>query len=377
MTRIGAAVVGTRFIGVVHVEALRRLGVKVTGVVGSSPARAREKPGLPEPYESFEAMLEDDRVRVVHLTTPNRLHYPQARAVLAAGKHVVCEKPLALTSQESAELLRLAEASGLVHCTNYNIRFYALCREARARVRRGELGAVHGVHGVYIQDWLLKPTDWNWRLDPEQGGLLRAVADIGTHWLDLTGFVTGTRVASVFADLHTVHETRQVPIGPVETFAGDQDDIEREERRIESEDMAHVLLRYEDGSRGNVAISQLSAGRKNCLTFEIDGAEGAMAWSSERSEELWLGHRDRANEVLLRDPSLFESDAATDYPGGHAEGFPDTFEHLYRAVYAAIAEGRMPAAPDFPTFADGHEAILLGEAIQRSAREERWIEVAR
>ncbi len=316
-------------------------------------------------------------MRVVHLTTPNRLHYPQARAVLAAGKHVVCEKPLALISQESAELLRLAEASGLVHCTNYNIRFYALCREARARVRRGELGAVHGVHGVYIQDWLLKPTDWNWRLDPEQGGLLRAVADIGTHWLDLTGFVTGTRVASVFADLHTVHETRQVPIGPVETFAGDQDDVEREERRIESEDMAHVLLRYEDGSRGNVAISQLSAGRKNCLTFEIDGAEGAMAWSSERSEELWLGHRDRANEVLLRDPSLFESDAATDYPGGHAEGFPDTFKQLYRAVYAAIAEGRVPAAPGFPTFADGHEAILLGEAIQRSAREERWIEVAR
>jgi predicted dehydrogenase len=378
MTGIGAAVVGTGFIGVVHVEALRRLGVEVTGVVGSSPQRAREKPGLAEPYESFEAMLADDRVRVVHLTTPNRLHHSQAKAVLAAGKHVVCEKPLALTSQESAELLRLAQKSGLVHCTNYNLRFYALCREARARVRRGELGAVHGVHGVYVQDWLLKPTDWNWRLDPEQGGPLRAVADIGTHWLDLTGFVTGKRVAAVFADLHTVHETRYVPTGPVETFAGDQD-VDREDRPIESEDLANVLLRYEDGARGNVAISQLSAGRRNCLAFEVDGAEGAIAWSSERTEELWLGHRDRANEVLLRDPSLLDPAAATatDYPGGHAEGFPDTFKQLYKSVYAAVAAGGMPAEPDFPTFADGHEQILLGEAIARSAREERWVEVER
>jgi predicted dehydrogenase len=379
MSGIGAAVVGTGFIGVVHVEALRRLGVDVTGVVGSSPARARRKPGLPEPYESFEAMLDDDRVRVVHLTTPNHLHYPQVKAVLAAGKHVVCEKPLALTSQESGELLRLADESGLVHCTNYNIRFYSLCRETRARVRRGEIGAVHGIHGVYVQDWLLEPTDWNWRLDPAQGGALRAVADIGTHWLDLTGFVTGKRIASVFADLHTVHATRRVPTGPVETFSGGEDDVERVDKAVESEDMAHVLLRYEDGARGNVTISQLAAGRKNCLTFELDGAAGSLAWSSERPEELWLGHRDRPNEVLLRDPALLDESAAafTDYPGGHAEGFPDTFKQLYRAVYAAVEEGRMPAEPDFPTFADGHEEVLLGEAIARSAAEQRWIEVQR
>ncbi len=379
MAGIGAAVVGTGFIGVVHVEALRRLGVDVQGVVGSSPERARQKPGLPEPYESFDAMLADERVHVVHLTTPNQLHYPQVKAVLAAGKHVVCEKPLALTTDESSELLRLAGASGLVHCTNYNLRFYALCREARARVRRGDLGAVHAIHGAYVQDWLLKPTDWNWRLDPEQGGPLRAVADIGTHWLDLTSYVTGKRVAAVFADLHTVHEVRRVPTGPVETFSTRAEETERVERTIATEDLAHVLLRYDDGSRGNVTISQLSAGRKNSLSFQIDGAEGALAWSSEQPEELWLGHRDRANEVLARDPSLLDGYAAagTDYPGGHAEGFPDTFKQLYRAVYRAVENGGMPAEPDFPTFADGHEEILLGEAIARSAREERWVEVAR
>ena len=251
MTGIGAAVVGTGFIGVVHVEALRGIGVDVVGVVGSSPERARQKPGLPEPYESFEAMLADERVQVVHLTTPNHLHYPQVKAVLAAGKHVVCEKPLALTSEESGELLRLAEDSGLVHCTNYNVRFYPILHEARERVRRGDIGRVWNAHGTYIQDWLHQPTDWNWRLDPELGGSLRAVADIGTHWMDLTGWITGRRVAAVFADLYTVHPVRHVPTGPVETYA-DAGAIERVDREMATEDIAHVLLRYEDGSRGQV-----------------------------------------------------------------------------------------------------------------------------
>jgi predicted dehydrogenase len=371
-----AAVVGTGFIGVVHVEALRRIGVEVTGVVGSSPERARQKPGLPEPYESFEAMLGDDGVDAVHLTTPNHLHYPQVKAVLAAGKHVVCEKPLALTSVESGELLHLAEDSGLVHCTNYNIRFYPLLHEARQRVLDGELGRVWNVHGTYVQDWLHQSTDWNWRLDPELGGSLRAVADIGTHWLDLTSWIADRRVAAVFADLYTVHPVRQVPTGPVETYA-DAGEVERVDRPMATEDIAHVLLRYEDGTRGQVTISQVSAGRKNHLSFELDGSEGALAWTSERHEELWLGHRDRANEVLFRDPGLMRGPLRGDYPAGHAEGFTDTFRQLYTAVYAAVEEGRMPAQPSFPTFVDGHEEILLGEAIARASREERWIEVER
>ncbi|HEY8103496.1 MAG TPA: Gfo/Idh/MocA family oxidoreductase [Gaiellaceae bacterium] len=376
MSGIGAAVVGTGFIGVVHVEALRRIGVDVVGVVGSTPERAAQKRDLPEPYESFEAMLDDDRVRVVHLTTPNHLHYPQVKSVLAAGKHVVCEKPLALTSGESGELLRLAEDSGLVHCTNYNIRFYPLLHEARQRVSDGELGRVWNAHGTYSQDWLLEATDWNWRLDPELGGSLRAVADIGTHWLDLTGWIANRRVAAVFADLYTVHPVRHVPTGPVETYA-DAGEAERVDREMTTEDVAHVLLRYDDGSRGQVTISQVSAGRKNHISFELDGSEGALAWSSERHEELWLGHRDRPNEILFRDPGLMRGPLRGDYPGGHAEGFTDTFKQLYRAVYAAVEEGRMPAEPNFPTFADGHEEILLGEAIARSAATERWVEVER
>lgn len=378
MSELRAAVVGTGFIGVVHVEALRRLGVEVVGVVGSTPERARAKPGLPEPYSSFEAMLADERVDVVHLTTPNHLHFEQSRAALEAGKHVVCEKPLALDSGESGALVKLAEASELVHCTNYNLRFYPLCWEARARVARGDLGTVWNAHGCYVQDWLLHDTDWNWRLDPALGGALRAVADIGTHWLDLTSFVTGRRVASLFADLATVHPVRRVPTGPVETFS-DGGDVERVERAVETEDLAHVLVRYEDGTRGSLVISQVSAGRKNRIFFEVDGSKGSLAWNAEQHEELWLGHRDAPNEILLRDPSLMDATARgfTDVPGGHAEGYQDTFKMLYRAVYRAVAAGGMPAEPDFPTFVDGHEQILNCEAIAASAREGRWAEVAR
>ena len=374
MTR--AAVVGTGFIGVVHVEALRRLGIEVVGVVGSSPERARAKPGLPPAFDSFDAMLADARVEVVHLTTPNHVHYPQVKAVLAAGKHCVCEKPLALTSEQSAELLELGEASGLVHATNFNIRFYPVVQHARALVQDGTLGAVWNVHGGYLQDWLQLPTDWNWRLEPDKGGELRAVADIGSHWLDLTQFVTGRRVVEVLADFATTIPVRRKPLGEVETFSGD-DGGEREDAPMTTEDLAHILLRFEGGARGSVVVSQVSAGRRNSLRFEVDGSRGALAWDADRHEELWLGHRGRPNEVLLRDPTLLARDAArhTALPAGHAEGFGDTFKELYRAVYAAVEAGAPPADPDYPTFADGHRANVLGDLIARSNRERAWVEV--
>jgi predicted dehydrogenase len=366
---IKAAVVGTGFIGVVHVEALRRLGVEVTGIVGSSPERAAEKArtaGLPAPYPSFEAMLADPAVEVVHLTTPNHLHYDQVRAVLAAGKHVVCEKPLAMNSEETAELLRLAEESGLVHAVNFNIRFYAQNQEARARIERGELGEPRLISGGYLQDWLLLDTDWNWRLDPAAGGSLRAVGDIGSHWIDLVTFITGRHVEAVMADLTTFIGVRKQPTGPVETFSGASAG-ETVDTVMETEDAAGILLRLTGGARAVVTISQVSAGRKNRLSWEIDGSEGALAWHSEAPEELWVGHRERPNELLLRE--------AGDYPPGHAEGFPDTFKHLYRAVYAAVADGGPPDQPDYPTFADGHEEALIADAVARSHVEQRWVAV--
>jgi predicted dehydrogenase len=372
---VRAAVVGTGFIGAVHVDALRRIGVEVAGVVGSSQARA-EASGIAPAYDSYEALLADDSVDCVHLTTPNNLHYPQVKQALGAGKHVVCEKPLALTSAESGELLELAERSGLVHCTNFNIRFYPQVQEARARVRDGAVGTVWNVHGGYLQDWLLLPSDWNWRLEPNRGGELRAVGDIGSHWLDLVQFVTGLRVESIFADLATTIPVRRRPVGEVQTFAA-ADDVEREDAHMHTDDLAHILVRFEGGARGAVAISQVSAGSKNSLRFQVDGSTAAVAWDSERNEELWLGHRAKANETLLRNPALMAPEAAarTHLPPGHAEGFADTFRELYRAVYAAIAAGGPPAEPDYPTFAAGHWENVLGDAVALSNRDRRWVVV--
>jgi predicted dehydrogenase len=378
---IRAAVVGIGFIGVVHVDALRRLGVRVAGVVGSDPQRAAAKAhaeGLPEPYPSFEAMLADETVDVVHLATPNHLHHPQTVAALAAGKHVVCEKPLAMTSAQTAELLALASASGRVHAVNFNQRFYPQNLEARELVRAGELGAVRLLSGGYLQDWLLHDTDWSWRLLPEYGGALRAVGDIGSHWLDLASFLSGARVEAVMADLTTFMPLRRQPIGRVETFSATAAG-ETRDRAIETEDAAGILLRFEGGARGVLTISQVSAGRKNHLHWELDGTQASAAWHAERPEELWIGRRDSASELRLRNRGQLAPRAAahTSLPAGHAEGFGETFRELYRAIYRAVADGGPPAEPDYPTFAAGHEQALVGDAIARSHAEGRWATVAR
>jgi len=384
MTRrsdIGAAVIGSGFIGTVHIEALRRIGVPVVGLLGSSGPRGAERAaqlGVGHAYADLDALLADERVRVVHVTSPNELHYPQVRAILAAGRHVVCEKPLAMTSTESADLVRLATESGLVHAVNFNIRFYPLNQHVGELVRGGGLGEVRLVTGRYFQDWLLLDTDWNWRLEPERGGALRAVGDIGSHWLDLTTFLTGRRVAAVMADLTTFIPVRRRPTGPVETFSTERaaDTVPVE---IRTEDTAAILLRYEGGARGSVAISQLSPGRKNSLQYEIDGSSSAVAWDSEQPDSLWIGHRDRPNELLLRNPALMNAagTAAARLPGGHVEGFADTFGAVFGAIYDDVLAGAPSAAPAYATFADGHEEMLVGDAVLESARSGRWVEVSR
>jgi predicted dehydrogenase len=312
----------------------------------------------------------------VHVTSPNHLHFEHAKAVLQAGKHVVCEKPLAMSSSESAELVRIAEASGRVHAVNFNIRFYPVNQHLRGLVEEGGLGMVRLVSGHYLQDWLLLDTDWNWRLEPDLGGELRAVSDIGSHWMDLTSFLVGKRITSVMADLTTFIKTRRQPKGPVETFATDRS-AETIARDIHTEDCATILLRFEDGIRGAFTVSQISAGRKNSLAFEIDGSDAAAGWNSERPEELWIGHRGRPNELILRDPAILNAQGreASTLPGGHAEGFADTFRALYAAIYRAVAAGRPGGG--YPSFADGHDSMLVCEAVARSSREGRWVEVAR
>ena len=376
---IGAAVIGTGFIGTVHVEQLRRIGVQVRGVLGSTPERGQARAaelGVPRAYASLEALLADDSVDVVHVTSPNHLHLPHAQAVLAAGRHVVCEKPLGLTAAESGELVAQAAATGLMNAVNFNIRFYPLNQHARELVASDALGAVRFVTGHYFQDWLLLDTDWNWRLEPEKGGSLRAVGDIGSHWLDLMTFATGQRITAVMADMATFIPVRQEPRGPIETFATERSS-DTQARPIATEDVASVLLRFENGARGALCVSQISAGRKNSLQWEIDGSAGAAAWDSEAPDHLWLGHRDRPNEILQRNPALMgpAGRAAAALPAGHVEGFADTFAALFRAIYADVAAGRPAERPAYATFADGHDEMLVGDAIAQSAGAGGWVEV--
>jgi predicted dehydrogenase len=318
------AVIGCGFIGPVHVEALKRLGVEVVGILGVDDAesqRAAAALKLPRAYGSFEEVLTDDSVDVVHIATPNVLHFPMARQALSAGKHVLCEKPLAMNSKESAELVELASGKDLAAGVNYNIRFYPLCLEAADMVRRGDVGDIYSVCGSYVQDWLFYDTDYNWRVLAEQGGELRAVADIGTHWIDLVHNITGLEVEAVCADLYTVYPVRRRPTGEVETFSGKMGKaVKTEPVDVTTDDYGAILFRFQGGARGVMWVSQVTAGRKNRLSFEIAGGKCALAWDSQQPNELWIGRRDTANQSLLRDPALVSDSVRPfiNFPGGNS-----------------------------------------------------------
>ncbi|MHC1784234.1 MAG: Gfo/Idh/MocA family protein [Anaerolineaceae bacterium] len=377
-----AAVIGLGFMGRTHIQTLRRLGVEVYGVAGIDENEARvaaEEMSIPHWYRNYDEVLADAQIKVVHLCTPNNLHFKNAGDALLAGKHVVCEKPLALNPAEARELADLANQTGLVTAVNYNLRFYPICQEARARIQAGDLGSTYLIHGVYLQDWLFLKTDWNWRLEPEQGGDLRVVADIGTHWMDMVTYLTGLKVKSVMADFATIHPTRLQPAHEIETYSGKiEKNLAGTEVPIKTEDVAMILFRFDNGALGNVVLSQVSAGRKNYFAWEISGSKSAMRWDQENPNELWIGSRDQANQILLKDPSLFhpEARALTGFPGGHAEGYPDTFLMGFKQIYGAIESGKMPTSGQFATFEDGYHEMVLCSAIQKSAVEKRWVDLS-
>ena len=363
-----AGVVGTGFIGVVHVDALRRLGVEVAGVVGSTPERAAAKRTSAPGVRELRGDARRRAVDVVHLTTPNHLHYPQVKQALAAGKHVVCEKPLAMTPTRRPSCSS-SRASGLVHCTNFNIRFYPGPGGAGGGSRAGELGDVWNVHGGYLQDWLLLPTDWNWRLEPEQGGDLRAVGDIGSHWLDLAQFVTG-RGSRRCRRPRTTSPSRRRPVGG--SRRSPRRDVERETRDDDRGRRAHPApLR---GRRARL-VRRLAGqrGAEEPLRFEVDGADGSLAWDAERHEELWLGHRDAPNETLLRNPARSRRRRATRFPPATPRASPTR-----SGSSTARSTARSPRAgprADYPTFRDGTGRTC--SATPFAARTDgRWVEVA-
>jgi predicted dehydrogenase len=317
-------------------------------------------------------------VDVVHLCTPNYLHFPMAKAALEAGKHVLCEKPLATSAAEAAGLAKLARQKGRVGAVNYNLRFFPLCQEAKTRAASGSLGDVRLVHGEYIQDWLFLPSDWNWRLDPALGGTLRAVADIGTHWMDMITWITGLEISEVMADVATFNPIHYKPRGEVETFAGKLKTAdEGEPVEIHTEDYAGILMRFNNGARGSLTVSQVSAGHKNRMWYEINGNKSSLSWDQDAANQIWFGYREKPNEVMLKDPALMQAGARpfARFPGGHAEGYPDTFYQSFKAVYDYVAAGDFNAPAGFATFDNGWRELLLCEAILQSARSQRWVKV--
>ena len=382
-----AGVIGTGFIGPVHIEALKRLGIQVTAICGSttSAKATAEQWGIPEVYGDYDyqALLASPNVDVVHITSPNKAHVEQALAALKAGKHVVCEKPLGMTSKETAKVVKAtAKKDSPVFAVNYMCRFFPAVLQMRALVQRGDLGQIIHVQGHFFQDWLLQQTDYNWRVLSSEGGKLRAVGDIGTHWIDAVSFILGAKAEGVFAHLETFHKTRLRPTGEVKTFAK-VDPATMVPYKVDTEDFGSVLLKFGKSVHGfannvhaNASISQVAAGWKCSLDMGIYGTKGSVQWDLQQPNEIRLGRRDEPNQILQRNTAGFTDDIAgfSDYPGGHAEGFSDSHKMHYRAVYQHIANGgKSPAL--FATAADGHHEVKLCEAILKSSSARKWVNV--
>jgi predicted dehydrogenase len=381
MTKIRTGIIGTGFIGPAHVEALRRLGfVDVAAVAERGEELAERKAkelSIAKAYGDYRDLLADPTIDVIHNCTPNHLHFQVNKDILASGKHVVSEKPLAMNSQESKELVRLAGMSKAVNAINFNYRYMPLVQQARAMVQHGDVGRVLAVQGSYLQDWLLLDTDWNWRLVPEMSGDSRAVADIGSHLCDCVQYITGLKITRVMADLVTIHPKRKRPKVEQETYAGKMlTPDQMEEVPIATEDYGSILVEFDNGTHGVLTVNQCAAGRKNRLYYEIDGSKCALSWDQERPNELWIGRREAANQVLMKDPSLLYPEAReyAHYPGGHNEAYPDGPKNLFRNIYGYIAGTR--TGGDFATFIDGHHEIAICDAVLASSREKKWVEVS-
>jgi predicted dehydrogenase len=377
---IKTAIFGTGFMGRVHLEAVRRLEpVEAVAIAGRNAEAARRLGAgfsIPTITTDYREVLRDPAIDAVHICTPNAQHFPMVKDALQAGKHVLCEKPLATTVEEGEELVSLAVRQGVRKCVCHNLRFYPMVQQMRALREAGDLGEILVVQGSYFQDWLLYDTDWNWRVDAKAGGRSRCMADIGSHWFDLAEHVTGLRVTSLCADLQTFHSTRKQPKHSVETFAnkllGPEDYIGTV---VETEDFGAVIFHMGTRARGSVTASQVSAGRKNRFNIEIYGTRSSVAWNQERPDELWVGHRDTSNEIFIKDPSLLKPGARSyaDLPGGHSEGYDDTFKQIFRRFYASIATP--DATPEYPQFVDGLRQLTILDAALQSHRTRSWIDV--
>src|SRR5277367_2062294 len=349
MKRIGMGLVGPGFVAAHHIDAVRRLGdVDVVAIAGSSQPSADKKAReykVDRAYGDFHALIADPDVQVIHNTTPNYLHLPVTMAALAAGKHVVSDKPLAMNPEEGRRMRDAAVAAKVAHVVTFNYRGNPLAQQARGMIASSETQGVTFVHGYYLQDWMTDPNVYSWRSDPTKGGVSSALGDIGSHWCDLAEHVSGLRIDSVLADLTTVIPVRYSSGASAEAFSkgntGDRTPV-----NVEAEDLASVLLRFENGAKGSFSVGQVLPGHKNDLVLEVNGRTLSLKWKQEQQNELWIGRHNQPNSIMAKDPSLVSPDALpyVHLPGGHQEAWADAFCNLMRDAYRWIGEGGAPDA---------------------------------
>ncbi|HPC35366.1 MAG TPA: Gfo/Idh/MocA family oxidoreductase [Candidatus Marinimicrobia bacterium] len=383
MNTVKVGIIGAGFMGTAHLENLRRIpGVEVKAIADIKPESAKilaDKFDISQVYDDWRELVNNSEIDVIHNCTPNYLHFEINKAAILAGKAVISEKPLTNSVAESEELVRLAREKKVLNAVNFNYRNYPLIRHARQLIVSGKLGEIFLAHGHYLQDWLMYPEDYNWRIETETGGDSRAIADIGSHWCDLVQFITGQKIVEVFADLVTVHKLRKKPQSEVATFKGKEIISDSAQKvTVKTEDAGAVLFHLEKGGHGVFTVSQVSAGYKNGFDIAVDGSQMSLAWKQEEPNQIWLGYRDQANQVLVKDPALIEADSRSfaHYPGGHPEGYPDTFKNLFLNFYAAVRAGKSaPQGEAFPTFEAGLQENRIVEAVLKSHQEKRWIKV--
>ena len=375
MKEYKAAVIGAGFIGAVHAEMLRRLGnVSVVALCDAVDAdKKAASMHIANAYSDYKKMIDEQKPDAIHICTPNHTHYDIAKYAIEKGVNFICEKPFTTTVEQAKELVSLAREKKVVGAVNFHNRLYPMPNEMHQMIKKGEVGDLFSVHGGYIQDWLMYDTDYSWRLEKGQVGKTRAIADIGSHWMDLVEFVTGEKIGRVNAAFRTVYPVRKKPMGKVETFQT-LTDVSYEEIPIDTEDEAVVMFELEKGAIGTAIVSMVFAGKKNTTTLSIAGSKKSLEWSSESLNDLWIGHRDKPNEIMTKDASLMHKETAglASYPSGHIEGFPDAFKNVFRQFYDSFdKEGDY----EFARLEDGLREMILSDCIFESAMSKTWVDV--
>lgn len=383
MKQYKVGVIGLGYIGNVHVENLARLGIEIVAIADNKKKdllkNLANKYKVKEVFENYKDLINFPEVEVIHNCTPNKEHFKINKYALEKGKHVISEKPLATNSKEGQKLLKLANENNLVTGVNFNYRYYPVIQHMKEMISRGEIGNINIIMGYFLQDWLFYETDYNWRIEKENGGPSRAIADIGSHWCDLAMYVSGLKIKELVSDLNVFHTTRKKPKEQIDTFSRDiSSDFETV--GVSTEDYGAVIIRFDNGTRGIFSVSQVSAGRKCKILMEVYGNKSSVAWDHERANELWIGHREKANEILLKDPALLyeRGKKFSHYPGGHPEGYPSAIKNFFIDFYEYLStyKGKINSKIiKFPTFQDGYDQVVITDAILKSNNERKWVEI--